>query len=233
MSSPIEGGALIRGIWFPRGEQHLADMLGKSKIGDVDGRGTYQLHKLRAAMQYVSGFERAVDVGSHVGLWAMHLAPLFKHVDAFEPIPLHRECFEANMADVDNYTLYPVALGREAGEVDLEWTPNDTGRTHIVSKGAHASEFKTEQIHAEIRTLDSYGLTGVDFIKIDVEGVEFDVVSGATETIVNCRPVMVVEQKGNDQKTFGRERDEAVKYLHDLGMKSARVMAGDHILVWE
>jgi hypothetical protein len=42
-------------------------------------------------------------------------------------------------------------------------------------------------------TLDSFKLEGVSLIKIDVEGHEDEVLSGATDTIANCRPVLVVE----------------------------------------
>jgi hypothetical protein len=59
------------GIWFPDGESHLVKMLKGSPR--VDGRGTYQLHKLMSAMQHVKHRRCALDVGMHVGLWSMHL----------------------------------------------------------------------------------------------------------------------------------------------------------------
>ena len=83
----------------------------------------------------------------------------------------------------------------------------------------------------EIRTLDSFDLTDVDFIKIDVEGFELPVVQGAEETICRCKPHMVVEQKGNES-AYGGAKNEAAEFLYALGMKDLTIMAGDHIMGW-
>lgn len=54
----------------------------------------------------------------------------------------------------------------------------------------------------KVNTLDSYGFTGVSFIKIDVEGYEASVIRGAFETIKLNHPVILVEIEqrhiGND-----------------------------------
>jgi len=42
-------------------------------------------------------------------------------------------------------------------------------------------------------TLDSWGLEDVDFVKIDVEGMEYEVLEGSENTIARCRPVLSVE----------------------------------------
>jgi hypothetical protein len=44
-----------------------------------------------------------------------------------------------------------------------------------------------------LNTLDSYGFTDVDIIKVDVEGHEFDVVQGAEQTILKYHPVVQLE----------------------------------------
>ena len=45
----------------------------------------------------------------------------------------------------------------------------------------------------ELRTLDSYGLEDVAFIKIDVEGHEEAVLAGAGETLSRSKPVLLIE----------------------------------------
>ena len=56
------------------------------------------------------------------------------------------------------------------------------------------------------------------------------VCQGAEHTLRRCRPIMVVEQKGNDAKFFGRQRDEAVRWLENVGAKRIEVLSGDWIL---
>jgi hypothetical protein len=47
--------------------------------------------------------------------------------------------------------------------------------------------------YVDLRTLDSYDFASVDLIKIDVEGMEADVLKGGRELIERCRPIMLVE----------------------------------------
>lgn len=51
-----------------------------------------------------------------------------------------------------------------------------------------------------MRSLDSYQWPRVDFIKIDVEGMEDEVLDGAVNTIERCRPAMFVEIIKTDKR---------------------------------
>ena len=58
---------------------------------------------------------------------------------------------------------------------------------------AQKLERRPGRVH--IKTLDSYALTDIDFIKIDVDGYEDLLVKGAKETIANNKPVINIEMK--------------------------------------
>lgn len=210
-----------QGIYFPDDEIHMVEWMNKS--GEiVDGRGTYQIKKLRAAMLHCKSFRTAVDIGGHVGLWSMHLAKRFETLHAFEPVAAHRECYRENMNGRENYILHACALGEKEGSIRIETTPNSSGGSRVAGSG-----------DIPMHTLDSFRLQDVDFIKIDTEGYELYAVRGAEETIKRCRPVMVVEQKGHGTEFFGFRKEEAVETLQSWGMKALQApISGDWIMGW-
>src|SRR5665213_3515563 len=90
----------VDGWHGPDHERHLIDWLANPKARTViNGRVAYQGKKQLAALGLVPKDRRrvAIDVGSHCGTWAWNLAHWFETVEAFEPVPEHRECWEANM----------------------------------------------------------------------------------------------------------------------------------------
>jgi FkbM family methyltransferase len=214
-----------QGIWLPDGEKHFPEWM--TKNGEiVDGKGTYQINKLRAALKHCKQFRVAVDVGGHVGLWAMQLAKSFQFVHVFEPVGAFRDCLYENMARVPNWDSYSFALGATAGRVSMT-TPTldgglDTGGTHVGGEG-----------DIEMRTLDSLEFSGVDFLKIDCEGYEHHVIAGARETLLRCKPCVIVEQKPHKLgPNFGIKGTPAVDALKALGAEVRREISGDYIMAW-
>lgn len=237
--NPEEIGVLVGGVWMPKTETHLVDMMIRNPKHNrvVDGKATYQYHKLEAALKHVKRWRTAVDIGGHVGLWSMWLAPRFTQVHAFEPVPEHAALFELNV-DMGKTCLHRVALGEAPGVVDIEVPDETTGNAHVAIGKRHSGtrHVANPDAHRVTRgvqmvTLDSLALTDVDFIKIDVEGFERAVVAGAEQTIKACRPIIVVEQKGNEDN-YGESKDAAAALLQRWGMKPIKVMAGDWILGW-
>jgi hypothetical protein len=76
---------IVAGIHLPDSDTHFGPILEASER--VDGKGTYQLAKLRRAVALVQHKGHAVDVGAQVGLWTRVLAREFQFVTAFEPVP--------------------------------------------------------------------------------------------------------------------------------------------------
>lgn len=212
-----------QGIWFPDGEKHFPDWM--TRNGEiVDGRGTYQIKKFRAAMESVKQFRTAIDVGGHVGLWSIQMRARFQIVHAFEPMAKLRDCFSKNV-DESNVLLHPVALGAEAGFAHMNYNPADSGGTHVKGKA------EPDSSAVKVETLDAYDLQDVDFIKIDCEGYEHLVVLGAKETIERWRPTMIVEQKPRKlAQNYGAHGQPALDILRRMGAEVVRELGGDFIL---
>ena len=213
------------GGWFvPEYEAHLQDWMTRVNKRR-DGRLLYQSRKYETALTFCKSRRFAVDIGAHVGLWSWQMAKDFAKVVAFEPIPIHRECYARNMQGVNNVTLYAVALGDETKDAFIKTrTPNSSGDTGIEADG----------IPVQMRRLDEFELVSVDFIKVDCEGFEVFVMKGATDTLKRCKPCVIVEQKPETgmAKRYGIGVTDAVKFLESLGAKTRAAIQGDYIMTW-
>lgn len=161
-----------------------------------------------------------VDVGANVGFHALHWAKRVGssgRVLAFEPVPPNMTALRRNHALNPSLKVepYELALGQEQGEVELNH--ERFGQTSGGYSFAHAngSGYSVQQealdhfLYASRRPVGSLRL-----IKIDVEGYEFRVLSGALETIRHHRPYIVIEWRLD----FGDRASEGLRsvVLDDL-----------------
>ena len=182
----------------------------------------YQGAKLRAALKYVKNARTAIDVGAHCGLWTVQLGQYFDHVEAFEPLDRHIECWEKNAGWKGTCRLHKVALGDEHGTCGMRVVETLSGRSHVSGHGS-----------IPMRKLDDYGFNDVDFMKIDVEGYEYFVLKGAEQTLLKNKPVLVVEKKPHHHiGEYGLTDNAALEYLQKLGAQVREEIVGDFILTW-
>jgi FkbM family methyltransferase len=212
-------------LYMPDDEHHLIDWMQKS--GEyVDGKPTYQYSKYREALKQFTNRRRVIDVGANLGLWSRVMLLDFKYVESFEPVKKYIECLQLNAPKAN---VYEVALGNERKFVDMACSGDSCGDT---SPYSGQSNEKIVDSSVEVVLLDDYEFTEVDLIKIDCEGYELFVLQGAEQTIINNKPVIIVEQKPNKGTKFGLADDAAVQYLIGLGMRVHTVISGDYIMVW-
>ena len=66
------------------------------------------------------------------------------------------------------------------------YNPKETGNTHASDRG---------NLDITVRTLDSFALEDIDYIKIDAEGYEIEALIGAKKLIERCKPFIHIEAK--------------------------------------
>lgn len=208
------------GVYLPPGEKHLVEWMRK-RNQVVNGKLTYQFHKLDAAVKLCRQRRGAIDVGAHCGLWSMHLADLFQHVIAIEPVEIHRECFRLNVQQA-NVMLEPCALGERDGLVSMKTEASSSGDTTVAGPGEIPMVRLDDMLPDE---------TDIDLIKLDCEGYELFALRGGEQLLKRCRPIICVEQKPGKGKQFGLGETDAVEYLKTLGYGVAREISGDFIMV--
>ena len=157
-----------------------------------------ELAKILGIVHGLPGGAMAVDAGANAGLIAVPMAQMLAAkggaVLAFEVqrMMYYALCGTAALNDLENLFVYNLGLGdtirEEAiGKPDYA-VAQDFGMFSLLEqKGAP----RVEQVR--IVTVDSLGLPRLDFLKIDVEGMEVELLRGAARTIAAHRPWCWVE----------------------------------------
>jgi len=172
-------------------------------------------------LKYCEKFDCFIDIGAHIGYWTVDFAPKFKQVEAFEPYDPNFHCLLYNTNHLENVGCYNIALGCVNGRAICESWNNATSSVRAKEKLSGTIDLKT---------LDSYNLKP-DLIKIDTEGAEYFICRGAEKTILENKPMMVIEQKPHQDLTVSQFA--AKKFLEELGMIEIDRLKDDYILGWK
>jgi len=151
----------------------------------------------------------AVDGGANYGFVSNGLAQHFEEVYSFEVNPDILDCLSYNTSYYTNIKVIDRGLYNAEGIVSLS---SDGRRSGMVRIGEG-------DLVGKVTTLDSLNLERVDFIKLDVEGSEYEALLGSIETIKRTKPVLYFEW--NTQRTIKDElrRREIFELLDSLGYK--------------
>ena len=212
-----------QGWWFPDAESHLPKMLTKSM--DKGGPAEYQYQVRDRSLIYVKQRGVALDIGANVGLWSRGLCKNFRTVVAFEPVAMFRECLIRNVV-ADNLQVKDFALGDKRTQATMIITEGNTGHTHIDPDTLGTGD-------TEVYRLDDLELDEVDYIKMDCEGYEYRILQGAEQTIKQCRPVVVVEQKPHDAYSDQYGQHAAIELMKSWGMVRLDQVKDDWIMGWK
>ena len=148
----------------------------------------YQINQYVFAISKCKKFRRALDIGACYGIMSIRMANDFVYVESFEP--LWHEFLEHNTANQVNIHKY--GLGKQEEIVDMRVGAYNSGGSNIVTTRKADQTYQS----VEIKTLDSFEFTDVDFVKMDVEGHEWPVIQGGLETFKQCNVFMVEINRG-------------------------------------
>ena len=170
-----------------RHRKHLRDL-----ATDVEPEDTAVRKILRSG-------QMALDIGANYGVFTKLFSEVVGahgSVLAFEPVPETFRTLKAGVKrfQLDNVRVINQAVSDHVGSASMTIPPNSDGagdclyqaRIDTASSSANAFEVRT-------LTIDSLQLTRVDFIKIDVEGHELEVLRGGRATIDEYHPALLVE----------------------------------------
>jgi FkbM family methyltransferase len=161
--------------------------------------------------------DTVVDVGAHIGLYSLiaakRVGPSGK-VIAIEPDPENFKILKKNILlnQLSNVEALECAVYSTRGKLRLFLPELEQGRTIFNTVMQDRARTSTNFLEVEANTLDnileSINITEVNWIKIDVEGAELEVLKGAVNTLSSNKNItLVVEIHGMEIYM------EMIKYL--------------------
>lgn len=180
------------------------------------------------------------DIGSNIGTYATWIAKALMNfngkVYCFEP---QREVFQmlcGNMAvnNIFNVYAHQVGLGREEKFIDMpvvDYCANGSSFGAFSLDGVDRKRYNTipnSTQRVKITTLDKFveewNIEKIDFIKIDAEGLDIDVLEGGKNTIQKFKPDLFVEflnlGSTKDEQTSEEGKSNLISYLQNIGYQA-------------
>jgi len=140
--------------------------------------------EVRDAWWHIDPGQFVIDVGACMGSYTLPALALGAHVIAFSPQEPDRTLLVGNVA-LNTYTEFHLLQGGLHSSKGFILTD---GQRMWFSRSSGVGAFEVDSLDRTVPWL-----TKCDWLKIDVEGFELDVLLGAEETIRRCRPTLLVE----------------------------------------
>ncbi|TXD81701.1 FkbM family methyltransferase [Subsaximicrobium wynnwilliamsii] len=153
------------------------------------------------------------DVGANKGQYSSLLSKFYKNVSiySFEPLKASFAVAEKNLSKFENITVNNFAFGSQEKKLSIFFdSTDDTSVKASINRSVISDIHKNQKISNElidIRTIDDYcsknGIVKIDFLKIDTEGYELEVLKGAAKLIEN-NGIQTIQFEFNEMNVISR-----------------------------
>ena len=203
------------GYWIVKNDSHIGAWVEQS------GRLDHDQNSLPVLFNHVRPGDTVIDIGAlygdHTIAYSDWVGPQGK-VIAIECNPEALQCLRLNMNGRSNVQVIDKALWSETGKLKL---------TRSVNAGA---SFVTLDPKGDIDavSLDSLFIPQVNYMKIDAEGCETEILKGAKDTIAHSKPIICMEINEGALQRNGSSSEELLSLLKDLGYKWEKLFPGEN-----
>lgn len=163
-----------------------------------------------------------IDIGCHKGSFfdkMIKLAPDGRHW-GFEPLPKFYEKLKSKHPDPKHIVL-PYALSNTEGQSTFKYIKNSPGYSGFKKRAYHIPFPKIVDIQVTKVKLDTVidSTIKIDFIKIDVEGAELEVLLGAEKTIKRNTPFVLFEHGVGAAPYYETRPEDVFNFFSNCRMK--------------
>ena len=180
--------------------------------------GTYEKGTLHLLRKFLQAGDTFIDVGANIGLMSVFAAGCVGEkgrVIAFEAHPETFEWLKDNIAinHINCIETRGYALGDENTTALIydNWDINRGGASLVVKQADAIGH------EVDVKVLDEVLPAGIvpKVIKVDVEGFELQVLKGAKQTILQHKPILIVEYSVHRDNRY--EDTELIDYIESFG----------------
>jgi FkbM family methyltransferase len=166
-----------------------------------------------------------LDIGAHIGYYSLMAAKIIKtgEIHAFEPYVDSHELLMENLAlnKCKNVETYLMAASNKSEMSKLFIDEKNKGNNSLYSqKGCDVITTETIKID------DMFTGKKVDFVKIDTQGHEIEVLIGMQDVIKNNKLKMIIEYYPYGLRRMGHREIDFFKIINALGFDIYKIKAG-------
>jgi FkbM family methyltransferase len=187
--------------------------------------GTYEVPIQNIFAQYLKAGDVFYDIGANVGFFSIIAAKLVGDtgkVYAFEPGEdnVHSVRHNAQLNNFSQVEVIAKAVSHTTGSGQLLLAKYSGGHTLAVTD---APPDLAGEVTVDLVSIDDLiaqnKIQPPNFVKVDVEGAELDVLKGMTETIKTYQPTVIYEIDDGDRAAYERKYQELADFFEQLNYR--------------
>ena len=179
-----------------------------------------ELEQIKKYIKIDDGGYRILDIGANIGNHTMFFCNEcgVEKVYALEPC---KDTFDILKRNIEinhleqRVELFNVACGAKREKGNIVIMSNEAGRNRVVSDVGG---------DIDIVAVDDLGLGKIDFVKIDVEGFEYNVIRGMAKLLERCAPIIYIE-------IFEQNYSKVNRLLKEYGYEVKKEVQDNYIYI--
>jgi len=174
------------------GDLHFP-FINMGNISSVDLFGLNELIIFSWYWKMRDRYKKSLDLGANIGLHSLIMEKLDFKTTSFEPDPITASTFKKIMEanKINNYELIEAAIGDFNGLSNFYRVTNNLTGSHLEGARDSLPYGGYDEIKVEVRSINDLLVNNYDFIKMDVEGSEADLVTSIDLNLLSSTDLMI------------------------------------------
>lgn len=138
-------------------------------------------------------YKKSLDLGANIGLHSLIMEKLDFKPTSFEPDPITASIFKKIMEanKINNYELIEAAIGDFNGSSNFYRVTNNLTGSHLEGARDSLPYGGYDEIKVEVRSINDLLVNNYDFIKMDVEGSEAELMTSIDLNLLSSTDLMI------------------------------------------